>query len=229
MIRRRPGRPRSASRTGLVSGLTARQDAIAARSARRLWDLRRGHVARAHVRAAWPAAVAVVAAALAAVLGWADALAAAASDLAHVERVLTDRVRALLTQLSQSAPAASASSPAHPPHLRPSTSLTAARGRSARLMAKLVDAQEQVVTGEILPVAVVETALAERVTATRAGLLAWSTTLPDHIGRAAVRHGAPGVREVLRRAVDRSLAEYARALVPETPARSRRRSRKESP
>lgn len=79
---------------------------------------------------------------------------------------------------------------------------------------------------ELLPAREVEKAWAAEVTAVRAKLLAWATTLADKVHRTSTLEGLPGVERVLQEEVRNVLLELAEPPKEQTDTRkSKRRKR----
>lgn len=76
---------------------------------------------------------------------------------------------------------------------------------------------------ELLPRLEVEKAWNAQVVAMRTRMLAWPTTIADHIGRAHTLDGVPGIERVLQEAVHDVLLELATPKGSETPVKPRRR------
>lgn len=104
--------------------------------------------------------------------------------------------------------------------------LTRARAEKEHWQAKLAEQKLKTLEGELLPLEDVQKAWAAEVTAVRARLLAWSTTLADRVHRAAVIDGIEGVELVISEAVRELLTELSKPERDEKPQRKRRAKRR---
>lgn len=83
------------------------------------------------------------------------------------------------------------------------------RARKDRADADLKEHRLAVERGDFLPRATVEQMQVAEATAVRAKILSWSTTIADHVHRAAIREGVAGVEAILERAAYEVLDELA--------------------
>jgi phage terminase Nu1 subunit (DNA packaging protein) len=111
--------------------------------------------------------------------------------------------------------------------------LTRARTRRETAQARLGEQQHKLRAGKLIAVEEAERLLTIIVTAVRAKLLHWPTTLADKLHRVGATEGAAGIERVLQEAVYDTLTELSRGSItpkkrrPRKPSRARRLNAKE--
>lgn len=100
------------------------------------------------------------------------------------------------------------------------------RARKERAQAILAEQTVAIRAKDLVPVDQVEKAWAAEVSAVRAKLLSWPTTISDSIHREAKLHGLEGVERVIKAAVEELLLELSKPKRARAPRQAKKKTKR---